>query len=210
MHRRLSFTLVAAAALAGCQHVPYDEPSRGVAATNVPVVARSDYVIDLAAYDGALAPGEAERLDSWFRSLGLGYGDSIYVEGYAEIARSQVATIAGRYGLMLSEGAPVTPSAIPQGAVRVVVTRTRASVPGCPNWSGVSQPNYQNKTMSNFGCAVNSNLAAMVANPEDLVHGREGSPVVDAMTSAKAVASYRSTAPTGTRGLDDINTRKGK
>ena len=63
--------------------------------------------------------------------------------------------------------------------------------------------------MSNFGCGVNTNLAAMVANPEDLVHGREGNGVGDPMTGAKAVDVYRSTPPTGTKGLQDVSTKKG-
>jgi pilus assembly protein CpaD len=71
--------------------------------------------------------------------------------------------------MMVSSGAPVTIGALQDGTVRVVVSRTRASVPGCPNWSDPAQPNYQNRMMSNFGCGVNSNLAAMVANPTDLV-----------------------------------------
>ena len=37
------------------------------------------------------------------------------------------------------------------------------------------QPDWDNKTDADFGCGVNSNIAAMVADPEDLVHGREGS-----------------------------------
>jgi pilus assembly protein CpaD len=64
--------------------------------------------------------------------------------------------------------------------------------------------------MSNFGCALNSNLAAMVANPEDLVHGREGSGVGDALTSAKAVGIYRKSEPTGSKGLQDVDTKKGQ
>jgi pilus assembly protein CpaD len=55
---------------------------------------------------------------------------------------------------------------------------------------------------------VNANLAIQVANPEDLLHGREGSTVVDAQTGTKAVQFYRSQAPTGTRGLQDISTKK--
>ena len=63
--------------------------------------------------------------------------------------------------------------------------------------------------MSNLGCAVNSNLAAMVANPEDLIHGREGSGVGDTLTSIKAVDAYRKAEPTGNKGLKDISTKKG-
>ena len=83
-------------------------------------------------------------------------------------------------------------------------------VPGCPDWTVPSHPNFDNASMSNFGCGVNSNLAAMIANPEDLIHGREGSGVNDTSTGAKAVIFYRSTPPSGTKGLQEINTKEGK
>ena len=204
-----SAILLVAIGLAGCGHKPYDMPERGVESVNVPVVTRSDYVFDAAAPDGSLAPYEASRLNAWFAGLDLGYGDTIYVDGpFAEGARSDVAQIAGNYGLMVANGAPVTAGAVGPGTVRVIVSRTRASVPGCPNWSVPSQPNSQNRMMSNFGCAVNSNIAAMVADPQDLVHGREGTSVGDALTSAKAVGAYRRAEPTGKQGLQNVNTRK--
>jgi pilus assembly protein CpaD len=183
-----------------------DLPDKGVAAVNIPVVTSADYVFEAAAPDGALAPGEADRLNGWFQGLGLGYGDSIYVDGaYADAARGQVAAIAGQYGMMVSAGAPVTAGAIVPGTVRVVVSRRRAEVPNCPNWSVPSQPNYDNRNMSNFGCGVNANIAAMVANPEDLIHGRAGSGTNDVDTAARAVIFYRSTPPTGTKGLQNVN-----
>ena len=203
-----SALLLAAALLAGCSHTPNDLPDRGVAAVNVPVVSRADYVFDASAPGGQLAPGEAARLNSWFGGLGLGYGDSIYVDGPYE-ARSDVAQLAGAYGLLVAPGAPVTTGAIAPGSVRVIVSRMRASVPYCPNWSLPAQPNHQNRMMSTFGCAVNSNLAAMVANPQDLVHGREGTGLGDSLTSSKAIGVYRKAEPTGTKGLQDINTKKG-
>ena len=185
-----------------------DMPDRGVAAVNVPVVTSADYVFDAAAPDGALAPGEADRLNGWFQGLGIGYGDRSSVDGaYAAAARSQVAAIAGQYGMMVSEGAPVTTGAVAPGAVRVVVSRRRAEVPNCPNWSVRSQPNFDNRNMSTLGCGVNSNLAAMVANPEDLLHGREGGATNDVNTAARAVIFYRSAPPTGAQGLKDINTK---
>jgi len=63
--------------------------------------------------------------------------------------------------------------------------------------------------MSNFGCGVNSNLAAMVANPEDLVHGREGKSVGDPLTGTKAVDYYRTTPPTGQKGLQSVSVKGG-
>lgn len=195
-------------ALAGC-NTP-DVPGKGLASLNVPVVTSADYVFDAAAPNGALAPGEGERLNGWFQGLGLGYGDSVYVDGYADPARAQVAAIAGRYGMLVSAGAPVTAGVVEPGSVRVVVSRRRAVVPGCPNWSIPSQPNWDNSTMSNFGCGVNSNLAAMVANPEDLVHGREGLGVSDTRTAAKAVEFYRAQPPSGQKGLQDISPKGSK
>jgi pilus assembly protein CpaD len=205
--------LLLASALGGCTaaHAGNEgNPDRGMAAVNVPVVARTDYVFDAAAPNGSLLRGESARLNAWFAGLDLGYGDSIYVDGpYADAARSDVAQVAGNYGLMVATSAPVTAGAVPPGMVRVIVSRTRASVPGCPNWSIRSQPNYDNRMMSNLGCAVNTNLAAMVANPEDLVHGREGSGVGDTQTATKAVGAYRKAEPTGNKGLQDISTKKG-
>jgi len=109
---------------------------------------------------------------------------------------------------MVTPGAPVTAGAVQPDSLRVVVSRNRAEVPNCPNWSTPSQPNFENRTMPNFGCSVNGNLAAMVADPEDLVHGREGGAVVDVMTATKAVGTYRNAQPTGTKGLQTIDTKK--
>jgi pilus assembly protein CpaD len=212
MRTRLVLVLLASA-VAGCSTAQpgVDQPARGLAAVNVPVVTRSDFVFDLVAPGGSLPASEEARLDAWFRSLGLGYGDSVHVDGaYAGAARADVARVAGRYGMMVSDGYPVTVGALPPGTVRVVVSRTRAHVPGCPDWSRRAQPNPDNETMSNFGCSVNSNLAAMVADPQDLVHGREGSGVVDPATASRAVRSYRTTKPTGEGGLKDISTKGGK
>jgi len=208
---RSKFTLIAVAAAltSACGYTTQDQPSRGVIPVNVPVVSRSDYSFDVAAPGGQLAPYEAGRLDAWFSGLQLGYGDTIYVDGpMASSARADVARVAGRFGLLVApEGSPVTAGVVPSGAVRVVVTRTRASVPNCPNWSEPAQPNFQNRTMSNFGCAVNGNLAAMIANPEDLVHGREPTGITDPVAATRAIDMYRTKPPTGNANLPAVSTK---
>ncbi len=205
---RSKIILIALASSVAACNTP-DLADKGVAAVNVPVVTTADYVFDAAAPDGVLAGGEPDRLNGWFQGLGLGYGDTIYVDGpYADAARGQVAAVAGQYGMMVSAGAPVTSGVVEPGTVRVVVSRRRAEVPHCPNWSLPSQPNYDNRNMSNFGCGVNTNIAAMIANPEDLIHGREaGTTDVDA--ASKAVLFYRSSPPSGSKGLTDLNTKSG-
>ena len=209
MRNKILIALLATT-LAGPALAAGDDPSRGLESVNVPVVTRSDYMFDAAAPDGSLPPSEQARLDAWFRGLDLGYGDSIYVEGvYAGAARSDVAQVAGRYGMLVSNGSPVVQGMVAPGSVRVVVSRTRASVPGCPNWSVSSQPNFKNHTMPNHGCAVNGNMAAMIADPNDLVWGREGNGYGNADTASRAIRSYRNAKPTGEGGLIDISTKKG-
>ncbi|MFT3977089.1 MAG: CpaD family pilus assembly lipoprotein, partial [Sphingomonas bacterium] len=110
------------------------------------------------------------------------------------------ARAAARFGLLLGRETPVTGASVPPGMLRVVVSRARASVPGCPDFSRTRQPEFESNTSSNQGCAVNSNLAAMVANPLDLVRGEPGTQVYDAATGTRAISEYRKATPTGNGG----------
>jgi pilus assembly protein CpaD len=206
---RSTFIIIAlGSSLAAC-NAP-DMPRQGMSAVHVPVVSQVNYVFDAAAPGGSLAPGEASRLDNWFRALDVRYGDSVYVDGFdAASARGQVAEVAAGYGLLVSDGAPVTAGQIVPGSVRVIVSRNEAAVPGCPDWHAKSTPNFNNETMSNFGCSVNSAMAQMIANPEDLIHGREGLGVSDARTATRGVNTYRTAPQTGTKGLQNVNTKGG-
>jgi pilus assembly protein CpaD len=197
-----------AAGVAACSTA--DKPRQGLSPVHVPVVSRTNFVFDAATPNGNLAPGEAARLDAWFRTLDVRYGDTVSVDGFDNgTARAEVAQLAGNYGLLVSPGAPVTVGEVQPGSVRVIVSRNTASVPGCPDWSAVSSPNFNNENMSNYGCAVNSAMAAQIANPEDLVHGQAGVGVADARTATKPVNVYRTTPPTGTKGLTDVTTKGG-
>ncbi|HYI39019.1 MAG TPA: CpaD family pilus assembly lipoprotein [Allosphingosinicella sp.] len=179
------------------------DATRGLDSLNQPVVQRTDYLLDLAD-NGGLADSDMSRLDAWFESLGLGYGDHVYADQGTGTGRQDVARVAAAYGLLMSPGAPVLEGEVPMGAVRVIVSRTTASVPNCPNYDSVRGPSA---TSSNYGCAVNSNLAAMIADPNDLVLGQVGSVYGDANTSTKAIRVWRQTEPTGSRGLDNVTTK---
>ncbi len=176
-----------------------------------PVVERNSYTLDVAAGAGGLTVPEQQRLAEWFDSMKLGYGDRISLDGatMSPAVREDVAAIAGRHGLLLSDGAPITPGYVDPGMVRVVVTRSRAYVPGCPDWSDHGGTNLLNETSDGFGCAVNSNLAAMVADPEHLLHGAEGTGETVVMSSTKAIATYRAAEPTGKEGLPETSSGEG-
>lgn len=149
--------------------------------TNQPVVQRSNYALDVNV-DGSsgISQFEQNRIAEWFEAMKLGFGDRIAVDfgdAYPDaFTKKAVGELAAKHGMLLSETAPVTAGNINPGTARVVVTRSTASVPNCPNWTKTTESNFNSSNHPNYGCAVNSNMAAMVADPEDLVRGRESTP----------------------------------
>ncbi len=186
--------------LAACAGQP---SNRSLESVKQPVVERTNYSLDLSTGSDGLSIAEQRRLDSWFKTMEVGYGDRISIDDPldSQSTREDIAAIAARYGLLVSDGAPVTEGFVEAGNSRVVITRSRASVPGCPDWSDQASFNYNNATNSGFGCAINGNLAGMVADPEHLVHGATGTGETVIMTSNKAIDSYRQQTPTGEGGL---------
>ncbi len=200
MTKRPLFFATAAATLllAGC-----GTPNRGLESVHQPVVSRADYALDVQSGPDGIGPDEARRVTGWMDTLRIGYGDTIALDdpyGATRATRGDVAQIAARYGLLLSDEAPVTGSPVAPGTVRIVVSRTRASVPGCADWSRMNDPNFNAHTGSNYGCATNTNLAAMIANPADLVRGAPGSGDYDAATGSRAINTMRAATPTGQGG----------
>jgi pilus assembly protein CpaD len=184
--------LLSATLMAGCTGTQ----NRGLESVHQPVVTRADYALDIGTGPDGLAAGEADRLAAWLGALQTGYGDRLAIDDgdmRDPRVRGDIAAVAASSGLLLAESAPVTPGAVTPGTIRVVLTRTSAVVPGCPDKSRVYQPNFNAHTSSDYGCGVNSNLAAMVAQPEDLVRGRRGSGIVDPMTATKPIAALRET-----------------
>jgi len=167
-----------------------------------PVVSRQDLTLDLQASNGRLAPGEDRRLAEWMGAMNLRYGDRLAIDDGADgsTGRVDVAAAAGRYGLMLADRAPATGRPAGSDSVRVVLTRTTASVPGCPDYSHPTMMTADASTSSNFGCATAANLAAMIADPADLVRGAPGAPTADTMTMSKAIGAYRAATPSGAGG----------
>ncbi len=189
-------------ALAGCTTgtMPVN---RSLESAHQPVIQRTNYTFDLVASPDGLAPTEARRLAGWFEALDLRYGDRIAIDDpvASSSTRSSVEAVVSRFGMMLSEAAPETPGYVNAGTVRIVVSRSTASVPHCPDWDTKTDRNFNNATASGYGCAVNGNLAAMIANPEDLVKGNKSASETTVMSSDKAISSFRSKVPTGEAGL---------
>lgn len=188
-----------ALALSACGTMPTNATLESV---HQPVVERTNYTFDVGAGPSGVSLPEQRRLAGWFDAMDLRYGDRVSLDDPTKsgATRTAIEGLIARYGLLLEDGAPVTPGYVEPGAARIVVTRSKATVPGCPNWSSKGTSNYYNATSPGYGCAVNGNLAGMVANPEHLLKGEKGMSQTIATSSNKAIDSYREAEPTGKSG----------
>jgi len=192
--------------LSGCGGMPNN---RSLYSVHQPVVERTNFTLDVSTGSGGLSQTEQNRLSGWFEAMDLRYGDRISIDDplSSSATHAAVAALASRHGLLLSDEAPKTSGYVQAGTARIVISRSKATVPGCPDWSANSDVNLKNATSSNYGCATNSNLAAMVSNPEHLVNGAEGTGSTIVMSSSKAIDSYRKAKPTGENGLAENQTQ---
>lgn len=95
---------------------------------------------------------------------------TVAASGPPYLARERQASVSAlllHYGIVTVDGAQVAP---PNRAI-VAVKRTLVTLPPCPNWSKRPYSDFDNQPSSNFGCATETNLGMMVANPSDLASG---------------------------------------
>lgn len=59
----------------------------------------------------------------------------------------------------------------------------------CPDWSHSASVNYDNSNHSNFGCAVENNIAAQLEDPADLYRGHGSG--ADTESTIRVVSRYR-------------------
>lgn len=195
-----SVVLLPAAAMAG-------EKNRSLQSERQPVVSYQSFTYDVRTGSGDLTADERSRLEGWFSSIGLGYGDhiSIAAGSYASSgARDGIGNVVARRGLLIEEDETATAGTAPDGAVRLVIRRAIATVPGCPNWSDTAETDMSAGASRNYGCGVNTNLAAMIANPEDLVRGASTDSDLRTARSNRAIQSWSTQTLTGAGGLKTI------
>lgn len=217
MKKTMKVSIIASAlalsvSLSGCGGMLNGDTNRSLDSVHQPVVSQDHFIMDVATSGGTLPAAEQQRLSDWFRAMSVGYGDRIAIDDPSpygnRAAYETVAALVARHGMTMADAAPITAGTVPAGYFRVVITRSQAYVPGCPDWSSKSATDFSSATGSNYGCAVNSSLAAMVADPQDLVKGTDGA-LSDPVSASKAIKAYREAEPTGKRGLTVNDTRSG-
>lgn len=136
--------------------------------------------IALAVRDGALSDNQRNALHALVGRYRAGGANDLVIEvptGNDPVALRSAGNVRA---LLESAGIPssrlrtVSYSA-PDARAPVLAgyTTVRAVVPQCGReWGNMSRTG-ENNAASNFGCAVNANLAAQIANPRDIIAPRE-------------------------------------
>lgn len=128
---------------------------------------------------GTAAPTtpELDRLNAFVRGIRVGYADEVTVRGSTPERRKAVSRHLSRTGLPIKlreESGNL--AELKSNDVLVLVERYVVTPPACPNWTNFHGNEQRNTPGSNYGCAVDSALGYMIANPKDLVTGRAMSP----------------------------------
>lgn len=74
--------------------------------------------------------------------------------------------------------------------IRLAYNKISAHVEGCGSWPDHLEKNFLNQNYKNFGCTSQSNLAAMIDNPLDLLYPRAVTPA-DAARRSTVLEKYR-------------------
>ena len=138
---------------------------------------------------GAIAAEERARVVRTVAGLGRDTTPHVAVTGpmLAAPARAAVASLLGEAGVPPEN---VTFAPDQTGAPALQVTTYVALAPDCQAWSDIYSGWYQNSPTEALGCSNQRNLALMLADPRDLIQGRETVPA-DGQRMAGAVQRYR-------------------
>jgi pilus assembly protein CpaD len=190
--------LAAASALAGiaaCAAPIAKPPSGAMSETTprTPTVTLVKLTHNVRFQPGQFAP-DADQESGLAKFLGdseARRGDSVTILRGPSLAdrdrAARLSQVLASRGMLSSV---VTDNALAAGELKVVYDRYVVHPPRCPDWSQPNGDKLTNELPSDFGCSSSANLAAMVADPHDLVVGHTMGPIVgDAAT--RPVARYR-------------------
>jgi pilus assembly protein CpaD len=152
-------------------------------------VSQNEATLDLAVYSGSrgLDRAQKEQLYGFLQEYSArGTAPRLVVkaptggpnETAARRAYDDVRAVMRQAGIRPSEVTlePYFAGGDPYAPLRVSFLQFVAEGPDCPDWSENLARDPQNMPWPNKGCATQRNLAAVVANPEDLLYPRAQTP----------------------------------
>jgi pilus assembly protein CpaD len=151
-------------------------------------VRQGEVTLDLAIYPGASGLNESQRgqIYDFLRDYKSQSSDRLLIRAPSGGANETAAMHAYDEVRVALRKAGINPRSVvlepyfgngdPTAPLRLSYLQFVADPPDCPDWSENMGRDPQNMPWPNMGCATQRNLAAMVANPEDLLHPRGETP----------------------------------
>jgi pilus assembly protein CpaD len=168
--------------VAGCH--PSDTTSAGWTDPVMPKESKVELVtldhdVHFAKGTRTVAADEATGLSDFLRDNAVDDGDTATVDspsGASSLAAARRVAVVAELKRNHIKAVQASATAAPSDSVRIHVSHAVVIAPRCPDWSKPEADNPANAPSSNYGCATEANLAQMVANPADLVRGRQTGP----------------------------------
>jgi pilus assembly protein CpaD len=184
---RLSLITALGLALCACASQPQHLDPGATTEEPKPIevkLVKLTHVVSFKGQATGLSAAQDTDLSEFLVSSDAKPGDRVVILAAASpMAADRAAFVTARLAAKALAASVVRDSSQPDDQLRIVVERYVASAPDCPDWSRLSWANFDNQTSTNFGCATSADLAAMVADPHDLVAGQTMGPAMgDAAT----------------------------
>lgn len=195
---KLGLALALPLALAACM----GDPAGGLGPTPLTPTSRFSLQVEpdvdrvaLAVHETGLSGAQQSALAALADRFGVQGGSVLRIEApsggdpvsaeFAWRVKSALEVMGARSVQVVGYEAPD-----PRAPVVVGFETVRAVVPRCGTYWGSMTRTEANESASNFGCAVNANLAAQIDNPRDIVTPRGMTPV-DTGRRAVVYDNYR-------------------
>jgi len=211
-----ALAIALAASLTGCANFHRDSITVGAIPddyrTNHPIViAEKNQKIDLpvGAGDRGMTGAQRDTLLGFLDGYDKSAAPSLTIAIPRGSANEVAALAAGRDFARLAVAAGVKrdrivmtsyQSAVPEASapVRVAFVAVKAQTDRCGRWPEDMLKTSENRHYADFGCSYQNNLAAQMANPNDLLGPRKPSEI-DAERRGVVIDDYRSAAPSASQ-----------
>lgn len=199
--------LVLGVTLAGCASAPHSGQNLPQATAEAEIY-RSEMIID--PRDNGLTFAQLDQLDAIateYKARGHGPLVISYPQGAANeqaamhaIANARTVLFEAGLNWRQISGGAYHASSQHNGALVFSFTRYRAIAPDCPQgWDDLTPSLNDNGRYQRFGCSMAANMAAMIADPRDLVAPRTMEPG-DTGRRQTVLDQYRRGQPTASQG----------
>jgi pilus assembly protein CpaD len=167
-------------------------------------VAKGPVTLEVATTNGSLQPTQVNAISGFtHQAMSSGLTPMIISRpnggGVSARVASEIAALVSQQGMPRSRIRMSTYAGPAAGPVTLSYITTAARTAACGQWTEDATETFENRNTPNHGCAVQANIAAMIADPQTLVVPRPKSPII-ASTRMAGITALSPTTSSGSSG----------